>query len=80
MKNKIGILENDIYIFPIVISYIQLGPNLSGNAYQLEISYIQTTNQLFDHFLENLIKYFNLFSNPIFWFFIHVAELKLIFL
>ena len=52
------------------MSYIQLGPDLSGNTYQLEISYIQTTNQLFDHLLGNLTKYFNIFSNPIFWFFI----------
>ena len=59
-----------IYIFPLVVSFIQVGPNLSGNAYQLEISYIQTTNQLFNHFLRNLTSYFNLFSNPIFWFFI----------
>ena len=59
-----------IYIFPLVINFIQVGPNLSGNAYQLEISYIQTTNQLFNHFLGNLTTYFNLFSNPIFWFFI----------
>ena len=52
------------------MSYIQLGPDLSGNTYQLEISYIQTTNQLFDHLFVNLTKYFNIFSNPIFWFFI----------
>ena len=59
-----------IYIFPLLISYIQVGPNLAGNTYQLEISYIQTTNQLFNHFLGNIPTYLNLFSNPIFWFFI----------
>ena len=55
MKNKIGILENDIYIFPIVNSellFVKLGngpevfePHRSSTVYQF---YLLSTKYSFD--------------------------------
>lgn len=59
-----------IYVFPLLVSFIQSGANLSGNMYQSEISYIKTVDQLFYHFTDNFPSYLNIFKNPIFWFFI----------
>ena len=40
MKNKIGILENDIYIFPIVNSVILLSAHFSHGLHSFDTVYI----------------------------------------
>lgn len=59
-----------IYIFPLVLSYLQTGPSLVGDKYQIEISYIKEFSDLIKHFADNFKNYLNVFSNPIFWFFV----------
>ena len=59
-----------IYIIPLIFNFYQVGPNLIGNKYQLEISYIENLNDLFNHLLIHFSSYFNIFTNPIFWFFV----------
>ena len=59
-----------IYLFPLIVSFYQSGPNLIGNKYQREISYIENFNDLLNHFLNNSLSNLNIFNNSIFWFFI----------
>ena len=59
-----------IYVLPLIINFYQVGPVLSGNEYQIEISYIKNINDLLNHFLNNFFSYLNIFKNPIFWFFV----------
>ena len=59
-----------IYILPLILNFYYTGANLSGNNYQLEISYIENSNGLINHLLINFFSYLNIFTNPIFWFFI----------
>ncbi len=67
--NIIGIFSL-VYLIPIVISFMINGAILNGNTYQLEKSYIVNLKDLFIHFRQNLRIYINIFSNPIFWFFV----------
>ena len=59
-----------IYLIPMIINYYQTGATLIGNEYQSEIAYIENLNDLLNHLSKNLLSYFNIFVNPIFWFFI----------
>lgn len=59
-----------IYIFPLFLSYLQTGPTLIGDTYQIKISYIKGFSDLIKHLIRNFKYYINIFSNPIFWFFV----------
>ena len=59
-----------IYLVPMVINFIQTGPILIGNIYQTKISYITELNDLINHLTEHCYSYLNIFTNPIFWFFL----------
>ena len=78
MKNRIEIIKlfNTIsifaliYIFPLLLSYLQTGPSLMGDKYQIDISYIKGFSNLIKHLADNYKNYLNVFLNPIFWFFV----------
>ena len=59
-----------IYVLPLILNFYQIGPSLIGNKYQSEIAYIENLNDLFNHLINNFFSYFNIFKNPIFWFFV----------
>ncbi len=59
-----------VYIFPLLLNFLQKGPNLIGDLYQNQISYIESIDQIFIHLHEKIFIYLNFLTNPIFWFFV----------
>ena len=59
-----------VYIFPLLLNFLQKGPNLIGDLYQNQISYINNTEQILVHVSSKFFVYLNFLKNPIFWFFV----------
>ncbi len=73
-KNFIGkvyaiIIFSIFYIFPLYYMSFNGKTVLSGNIY-VKKAYIQSSEDVASHFLENFSSYINLISNPIFIFFV----------
>ena len=59
-----------VYVFPLLLSFLQTGAYLIGDTYQNEVSYIEGKDQIISHIVSNTPTYLNILTNPIFWFFI----------
>ena len=76
VKFYVVVIFSVVYISPLVMNYMEVGVVFSGNDYVENHAYIRDATELKQHFIDNVSSNLNLFTNPIFYFFVSAVVVQ----
>ncbi len=76
VKFYVVVLFSVVYIAPLVMNYMHIGVVFSGNDYVENHAYIVNATELKQHFIDKVGSNLNLFTNPIFYFFVSAVVVQ----